>query len=132
MALQEFGIKKFGEKATTAAAEKPKAQFWLNIGYQTTVIEDKEEVTKFISLPVGIPLDTMELREVKGSNADYRALLSAQNDLLEQLKAHAAKLEPGDETIIGEGALVIQLRRVKAEDVAIPADANKYGKVLTF
>lgn len=120
----------FGQSAksetTTAKADKPKAQFWLNIGY--TANEGTED-EKFISLPTGIPLDTQEALPTNSSNEDFRAMRCAQNDLLEQLTAFAEKLEPGAEGII---QLQVQLRRVKAPAEDIKPDDNKYGRTLTF
>lgn len=129
MSIQKFT---FGQSnaaattATTAKTDKPKAQFWLNIGYVANEGSDDE---KFISLPTGIPLDTQEPLPTNSSNADFRAMRCAQNDLLEQLIAYAQNLEPGEEGIIN---LQVQLRRVKAQEESIPADENKYARKLTF
>ncbi len=128
-----MGIKTFGEtfgasvaNKSVATAERPKAKFWLNIGY--TANEGTEDA-KFISLPTGIPLDTQEHVSTKSSNADFRAMRCAQNDLLDQLLAFAEGLEPGDEGVI---QLQVQLRRVKEEEADIPANENKYSRALTF
>ena len=127
MAIESFA-KTFGKtSASNAASEsKPKAQFWLNIGY---VANEGTEDEKFISLPTGIPLDTQEHLPTNSSNADFRALRCAQNDLLEQLVAFAEGLEPGEEGVI---QLQVQLRRVKEEAAPIAADENKYARKLTF
>lgn len=126
MSIQKFTFGQSNNAATTAKADKPKAQFWLNIGYVANEGSDDE---KFISLPTGIPLDTQEPLPTNSSNADFRAMRCAQNDLLEQLIQYAQNLEPGEEGIIN---LQVQLRRVKAEAADIPADENKYARKLTF
>lgn len=127
MAIQKFTFGQSNAAATsTAKADKPKAQLWLNIGYVANEGSDDE---KFISLPTGIPLDTQEPLPTNSSNADFRAMRCAQNDLLEQLIEYAQNLEPGEEGIIN---LQVQLRRVKAEAADIPADENKYARKLTF
>lgn len=127
MSIQKFTFGQSNTAATsTAKADKPKAQFWLNIGY---VANEGSEDEKFISLPTGIPLDTQEPLPTNSSNADFRAMRCAQNDLLEQLIQYAQNLEPGEEGIIN---LQVQLRRVKAEAADIPADENKYARKLTF
>lgn len=123
MSIQKFT---FGQSNAAAKTDKPKAQFWLNIGY---VANEGSEEEKFISLPTGIPLDTQEPLPTNSSNADFRAMRCAQNDLLEQLIEYAQNLEPGEEGIIN---LQVQLRRVKAEAADIPADENKYARKLTF
>lgn len=127
MSIQSFS-KTFGASNNNAAAsnsDRPKAKFWLNIGYTAGEGED----SKFISLPTGIPLDTQEPLSTKSSNEDFRAMRCAQNDLLEQLIAFAEGLEPGAEGII---QLQVQLRRVKEEAAPIAADENKYARKLTF
>ena len=128
---QTFGTNKSNE-AGTSKKYLPKAQFWINIGYVVEVQGEDGVEQKFISLPMGIPLDTQERLPTNSSNADFRALRSAQNDLLDQLKDVAATLQPGEEKIIGEGQLVIQLRRVKAEAAQIAAEANQLVRKLTF
>lgn len=127
MSIKQFTFGQSNKSETTSAKEaKPKAQLWLNIGY---VANEGTEDAKFISLPTGIPLDTQEALPTNSSNADFRAMRSAQNDLLEQLIEYAKDLEPGEEGIIN---LQVQLRRVKAEAADIPADENKYARKLTF
>lgn len=124
--LQNFA-KTFGApKANEAKQDRPKAQFWLNLGY---VANPGTEDEKFISLPTGIPLDTQEPLPTNSSNADFRALRCAQNDLLKQLLEFAESLEPGAEGII---QLQVQLRRVKEAEADIPANENKYARELTF
>lgn len=128
MAIESFA-KTFGNKSNAASAtaeSKPKAQYWLNIGY---VANEGTEDEKFISLPTGIPLDTQEHLPTNSSNADFRALRCAQNDLLDQLMDFAKDLEPGAEGII---QLQVQLRRVKAPEADIPAEENKYARTLSF
>lgn len=128
MSIKEFS-KTFGATNNNAAsnsADRPKAKFWLNVGY--TANEGTEDA-KFISLPTGIPLDTQEPLSTKSSNEDFRAMRCAQNDLLEQLVAFAEGLEPGEEGVI---QLQVQLRRVKEEAAPIAADENKYARKLTF
>lgn len=127
MSIKTFG-QTFGQSKTNEASsgERPKAQFWLNIGY--TANEGTDEA-KFISLPTGIPLDTQEPLSTKSSNDDFRAMRFAQNDLLEQLLAFAKDLEPGAEGIL---QLQVQLRRVKDDAPAISTDDNKYARKLTF
>lgn len=127
MSIEKFTFGKANTASNSAAkADKPKAQFWLNIGY---VANEGTEDAKFISLPTGIPLDTQEPLPTNSSNEDFRAMRSAQNDLLAQLIEFADGLEPGAEGII---QLQVQLRRVKAPAEDIKPDANKYARKLTF
>lgn len=125
----------FGNFAGTSSAPAPattervNAQTWLNIGYLAGDGED----AKFVSLPVGIPLDTQKALDMPRS-ADFAALQSARNDFLTQMQDAAGKLAPGEELIIGiDGGLCIQLRRV-AGPAETPAadDSNKYAKKFSF
>ena len=112
--------------------ELPKAQTWMNVGYITTVEMAGVKEDVFVSLPVGIPLDTQEPVELRGRNEGYRALQAARNDLLEQCQAEAAKLAPGEDKIIGDPkkGLVIQLRRIQGEMATPEAATNPFGKKL--
>ena len=113
---------------TNANGEFTKAQVWLNVGYQVgvEVVDEqgnKSEEQRFVSLPVGIPLDTTErLKPVQ--NADFNALISARNDLLDQILEAAKSLAPGEDKII---ALNVQIRRVNDEAVAVEREQNPYA-----
>lgn len=132
----DFAAKKPATGTTGAAhsgqnTDRPKAQVWLNIGFTQEVIlvqGDKEvPETRFVSLPQGIPLDTMEALATNSSNKEFRAFQSARNDLLDQIMAAAEKLEAGEAKIIN---VQVELRRVKAEEAPIDSDANPFCKKL--
>ncbi len=98
--------------ARAASNEQPKAQLWLNIGYDVPApTAEDPNATKFVSLPVGIPLDTMEPIKVNGQNADYNKFVDARNQLLASLIAGSASLAPGEDDLVN---LSIQVRRVSA------------------
>lgn len=102
----------FGPKAAAPAtgAARPKAQVWMNIGYSVDVATNEGGVeSRFINLPMGLPLDTMEEVATTSSNEVYAAMQIAKNDLLKQLLTAAAELAPGQERIVN---LQVQLRRV--------------------
>lgn len=125
----DFAPKKFGAAAVaTPAADRPKAEYWLNIGYQSDVLDDNEQ-PMFVSLPQGIPLDTQEHLKTNSSNNKYAAFQSARNDLMDQLIAHASNLQPGEATEI---TLTVQLRRVKDEVAPINPAENPFTKKLSF
>lgn len=117
-----------GNKGTDKES-RPKALLWLNIGYPITVtaVEDGKEiqVTKFVSLPVGIPLDTSDEVPEKGSTAEFRMMQAARNELLKKLIAKGMSLQPGEEADLG-GKLTIQLRRVKEDAEPIPTNQNVF------
>ena len=110
--------------APKAASDKPKAQFWLNIGYDSGVVDD-DGTSRFISLPQGIPLDTQEHVAVKGKNQEWKAFQAARNGLLDQIMAAAQSLEPGEDKILN---LQIQLRRVNADtEETVDASTNPFA-----
>lgn len=119
--------KKFGA-AVPAKADKPVAQFWLNIGYGSGVV-GADGVEKFVSLPMGIALDTMEPVKTNSSNVEYSAFMAAKNDLMEQILAVAEQLAPGEEKNLN---LEIQLRRVAAPHEAIDPAQNAFVKKLAL
>ena len=103
----------FAAKSTAAAATgtaRPKAQIWLNLGYEIQVpTSDGTMETRFINLPMGLALDTMEEVATTSSNEVFAAMQIAKNDLLKQLLAAAADLPAGGERIVN---LQVQMRRV--------------------
>ena len=93
-----------------AATARPKAQIWMNLGYEIQVpTSDGTMETRFINLPMGLPLDTMEEVATTSTNEVFAAMQIAKNDLLKQLLAAAADLPPGGERIVN---LQVQMRRV--------------------
>lgn len=126
----DFKPKKFGSKETTetAAADRPKAEFWINLGYDSDH-KDDEGNPLFISLPQGIPLDTQEHLPTNMNNEMFAALRSAQNDLLDQLISFAQDLQPGEAKNV---QLTVQLRRVKAPAAPIDPANNPLIKKLSF
>ena len=95
---------------TAPANARPTATLWLNIGYEIAVpVSDGTTETRFINLPMGIALDTMEEVKTTSSNETFAALQIAKNDLLKQLLQAGADLKPGQERIVN---LQVQLRKV--------------------
>lgn len=106
---------------SNARGNKPEAMIWLNVGYEVTD-ETTGEVT-FISLPFGLPLDTMEPKKVSGKNEDWKRMVQAKNQLLEHLQKAATGLKPGEESVVS--ALQVQLRR-RADNEAPDLDENPF------
>lgn len=88
-----------------AASDKPKAQFWANIG------EYDEKLGRFINLAYGIPLDAIEDVSESGSD-EWRVFRAEQNYLRDDVLADLKDMEPGEERILN---LQIRVRRVKEE-----------------
>ena len=91
----------------------PQAKLWLNFGY---LIADR-----FISLPLGLPIDTMQSRELRGTSQEFLKLVSAQNDFLGSLQSMIETLNPGDEAVLMEQEMPngvkmqVRLRRTVGE-----------------
>lgn len=99
--------------------ERVDAQVWINIGYYVTVGDE----TKFVNLPLGMPLDTMKPARITGQNEDWIKLQTARNGLLNEMQKLGAELKPGQTVDLTQtGGLVIQLRRVDDKKEIIGTD----------
>jgi hypothetical protein len=122
-------------KTTLAATKEPKvkAQVWLNIGYEVEVpAPDGTMETRFINLPFGLPLDTMDEVSTGSTNEVFAAMQIAKNDLLKQLLEAAADLPPGGERLIN---LQVQMRRVNdahLNDALADPDVNPFLRKVAF
>lgn len=94
---------------------KPKSKVWLNVGYEVN--------GKFVSLPLGLPIDTMDSAEIRGQNEDFVKLRTAQNELLEALKNAGQNMAPGQEQTVN---LQVRLRRVN-EELVVDRASNEYA-----
>ncbi len=125
----------------TSNEDKPKAEYWLNVGYCVDVeveaaTKGKPAVTerRFVSLPVGIPLDTMELVPSNSRNANWAMFQTARNELRDDLlKGAAEALKPGDDMIIAGDAedptsLCLQIRRVGGEIEPVATENNPFSR----
>lgn len=93
----------------------PESKLWLNFGYTKN--------DKFISLPLGLAIDTMEPQVARGQNVEFNKQVAAQNGLLKALQDAGFKLEPGEtQTIV----LECQLRRVN-EKMEIADEDNEFA-----
>lgn len=127
----DFNPTKFGanKPAATPAADRPKAELWINLGYEADAINEETGKPYFISLPQGIPLDTMEPADTNIRSPEFAAIRNAQNDLLSQLQDHVKDLAPGEEKFI---TLTVQVRRVKAPVQPIDPANNPLVRKLSF
>ena len=114
-----------GAAGTTPAA-KPKAMLWLNAGYTTTVVVDGVQEERFVNLPMGMPVDTMELLPTNSRNAEFAQFRMAQNDLLKQIMELGKSLAPGEAKTIN---LELQLRRVNEDAAPVPNGENPFARI---
>lgn len=125
-----------GNKPAAATTEREKSQLWLNVGYTVNLtVPDPAtgqpmQVTRFVSLPFGIGVDTQAPLETKHiKDPGFRALQEARNELLKQLQEFGAGLQPGEESPI---KLELQLRRVEEPVDATPVDQNPFMRAISF
>lgn len=96
MSLFDNELAKLVQNKASETEERPQAEFWINVGIG--------EGDEFVSLPYGIPLDTMKPRT---GNSEFA---SNSNAVLEAFIAAAQKLEPGER--IDTSAIRVQIQRV--------------------
>ena len=114
------------QQQQAAAKDLPKSQIWINLGYTAEGAgKDGEDV--FVSLPYGLPLDSMEHVNTKSKNEDYSALQQARNSLLDQVKEASATLQPGESMLV---TLEIQIRRIEEEVEETASGDNKFARNL--
>jgi hypothetical protein len=114
-----FGAQNSGSNNRQDRQDRPEAQVWANLGF---VVERSEEDggNRFVALPVGLPLDTMETRRPRGTG-ELGQLDAAGNDLLKQLQDYASALKPGEESIV---TMQVQIRRIKDKGDEVKADES--------
>ena len=112
---------KFGAKAPKAAAtvveEKVKSQLWVNVGYSIEV--EGEQV--FVSIPMGIPVDSIKELPTNTRNAEFNMLNQARNQLLADIVAASEDLESGESHVL---ELEVQLRRIDKEPDPLPTGSS--------
>lgn len=123
--------------ATIANGNKPEraqAQLWINIGYVVVEQVDGKPVEKFVSLPLGIPVDTQEHLSTNSKNESFAKFQSARNMLLDQIMEVGKTLPAGESKIltVGPNGLSIQLRRVSGEAPEVPVEGNQFAKKMAF
>ena len=131
MAIQNTALKAFASQLPVAgqqapAAEKPKSQFWLNVGLDASGMG--VEGYDFLSLAMGIPLDGMEALSTNSKNVQFAQFQQARNALYEQLVELAKNLKPGEAAIV---PLQVQVRRVGNDNPVPDATVNPFLALLT-
>lgn len=114
---------------TTAKEEKQQAMVYLNVGITIPMPNAEGEVVDtFVSLPFGLPLDTMTKMVAKGSNAQWNAMVDLKNGLLEALTTLGNAQEAGTGKVLPK--LEVQIfHRKEASEPAAPS-ANSMELIL--
>jgi hypothetical protein len=115
-----------GAGAAAPAVQRDPATIWLNVGYPVQVAGQDEEgnattETIFVSLPVGIPVDTMKHIDISRiRNKRMLDLAVARNKLFDDVLAAGKTLDAGQGELVQ--GLAIQLRRVS--EASTEADSS--------
>ncbi len=111
--------------------QRPQAEFFINVGVPITrqVERDGEMVTEeiLLSLPFGLPLDTMSELVIRGNNEQWNADAAARNELLKALVKMGEGLDAGTGKMLPK--LSVQLYRRK-DQVEASADNGVMSTIL--
>ena len=104
--------------AGTNGQARPKAMKWLNIGYQVDVTDPEtgEVETITVTLPVGLPIDTMSPRETNSKSPKFRKLMAASNKLRADVETLFDNIAAG-ETAEMKGLRVFATHGGKAAEI---------------
>ena len=110
--------------ASSVKEERPQAKFWLNVGYEVEVTgSDGTTETRFVSLPMGVALDTMQHKKPGKVTTETGQIISAGNNLLDDLIKGAQAIPAGGTQIVN---LQIQIRHV-AEPTVLASSDNPFS-----
>lgn len=114
---------------TSAKEEKQQAMVYLNVGITIPMANAEGEVVDtFVSLPFGLPLDTMTKMVARGNNAHWNAMVDLKNGLLEALTTLGNAQEAGTGKVLPK--LEVQIfHRKEASEPAAPS-ANSMELIL--
>ena len=114
---------------TSAKEEKQQAMVYLNVGITIPMPNAEGEVVDtFVSLPFGLPLDTMTKMVARGNNAHWNAMVDLKNGLLEALTTLGNAQEAGTGKVLPK--LEVQIfHRKEASEPAAPS-ANSMELIL--
>lgn len=122
-----------GNKPASRGGEpRPQAEFFINVGVPITrqVERDGEMVEEeiLLSLPFGLPLDTMSELVIRGNNEQWNADAAARNELLKALVKMGEGLDAGTGKMLPK--LAVQLYRRK-DQVEAAADNSTMATILS-
>lgn len=113
-----------GNTQTSAKEDKKQAQIYLNVGITIPLPNAQgESVDTFVSLPFGLPIDTMSKMVAKGSNAEWNTLVDLKNSLLEALTKLGNSQEPGTGKILPKLECQIFHRKEASTEPAATSNA---------
>ena len=121
-----------GKPASRGNEPRPQAEFFINVGVpMTRTIERDGEMVEeeiLLSLPFGLPLDTMNELVIRGNNEQWNADAAARNELLKALVKMGEGLDAGTGKMLPK--LAVQLYRRK-DQVEAAADNSTMAIILS-
>lgn len=102
------------EKHETSKPKEP-ALWWLNVGLEVN--------GKFLTLPMGIPLDKLKAKPVPNKTSDFQQLRIGEKQLWEAVHKEMQKLKPGESKRLN---LQVEIRRVNEAEL-LEEDTNPYS-----
>ena len=121
-----------GKPASRGNEPRPQAEFFINVGVPVTrtIERDGEMVEEeiLLSLPFGLPLDTMNELVIRGNNEQWNADAAARNELLKALVKMGEGLDAGTGKMLPK--LAVQLYRRK-DQVEAAADNSTMATILS-
>ncbi|EBV1531745.1 hypothetical protein DNY80_22920 [Salmonella enterica subsp. enterica serovar Kentucky] len=121
-----------GKPAGRGNEPRPQAEFFINVGVliTRTIERDGEMVEEeiLLSLPFGLPLDTMNELVIRGNNEQWNADAAARNELLKALVKMGEGLDAGTGKMLPK--LAVQLYRRK-DQVEAAADNSTMATILS-
>lgn len=121
-----------GKPANRGNEPRIQAEFFINVGVPITrtIERDGEMVEEeiLLSLPFGLPLDTMNELVIRGNNEQWNADAAARNELLKALVKMGEGLDAGTGKMLPK--LAVQLYRRK-DQVEAAADNSTMATILS-
>ena len=121
-----------GKPASRGNEPRSQAEFFINVGVPITrtIERDGEMVEEeiLLSLPFGLPLDTMNELVIRGNNEQWNADAAARNELLKALVKMGEGLDAGTGKMLPK--LAVQLYRRK-DQVEAAADNSTMATILS-
>ena len=84
--------------------------YWLNIGTEVEI----NGVKKFVSLPMGIPFDSLQVKPYKGNNTEYAEFVAIQTQLVNAIREQFVNIPAGESRKLESKQLVMELRHAAA------------------
>jgi hypothetical protein len=108
----------------SAQGERAPAQTWLNIGMTVPVKQPDGTVVETFVTALGIPLDNVEMPEMRGNSETYAQVVQAKRAMIRAIMDKLAGVEAGTETAVH--GFEVQVRKVgeKAEPEITEAGAS--------